>query len=211
MRITATTNQFVTLGTQTIGTLPIYYRWRRIFSLECRSDYSNVVENSRTHFATFPPSGLSNGTYTYALALSNIIRPFLNVAQTRLLVIWTAMVCQTSMKSRMGSGPTTRRMPRWMPMLTGSRIFRNSWRALTPQDASSFLKIDRIAVLPPVVMCFGAISNRTYTIQYSEYSVGDPWHNLADLVSQPTNGVELIYDVETETNRFCRVVTPRVP
>jgi hypothetical protein len=86
VRIIATTNGPITLGAQTIGTLPMHYRWRRVAPSGAGLIIANFFHTSRTHFASFPLTGLTNGTYAYTLILSNVAHPVLNIAQTNAFV-----------------------------------------------------------------------------------------------------------------------------
>lgn len=80
-----------------------------------------------------------------------------------------------------------------------------------PLDDASYLKIDSIAIGAGTALAFGAIANRTYTIQYAPVTTGGPWSNLVHVVALPTNRVQLIYDSGSATQRFYRAVTPRQP
>ena len=60
-------------------------------------------------------------------------------------------------------------------------------------------------------MRVAAISNRTYTVQFTDRLGAAPWAKLADLIARPTNHVETIPDPAWTTNRFYRVVLPRQP
>ena len=58
---------------------------------------------------------------------------------------------------------------------------------------------------------FAVVSNRTYTVQYTDTLPGVNWQKLADVVSRPSNRVEVFIDPAWTTNRFYRVVLPRQP
>ena len=55
------------------------------------------------------------------------------------------------------------------------------------------------------------MSNRTYTIQYSDVLRAVAWSRLVDVPARPTNRVEIFSDPNWTTNRFYRVGTPRQP
>ena len=80
-----------------------------------------------------------------------------------------------------------------------------------PTNAASYLKIDSLTRTPGTTLAFGAISNRTYTLQYKDALIAGPWTKLADRPARPTNRVELIPDPTGVTNRFYRLVTPQQP
>jgi len=80
-----------------------------------------------------------------------------------------------------------------------------------PIDANSYLRVDFAAGNNPSTLTLGAVSNRTYTVQYSPNPTGGPWSNLVHIVSLPTNHVELLTDPGSAPRRIYRVVTPRQP
>jgi hypothetical protein len=80
-----------------------------------------------------------------------------------------------------------------------------------PANAASYLKISSIAAGGGATVTFGAISNKTYSIQYSEGLAGGVWAKLKDIVAVRTNRIETVFDPNFTTNRFYRVATPRQP
>ncbi len=81
-----------------------------------------------------------------------------------------------------------------------------------PTNPQSFLGVGLLSAGPAsAVVSFGAISNRTYTVQYSDTPGLSPWLSLADIVAKTTNRVEVIPDASWTLKRFYRVVTPRQP
>jgi hypothetical protein len=54
-----------------------------------------------------------------------------------------------------------------------------------------------------------AVSNRTYTVQYSDNLNLGLWSRLTDIFAKTNNHVETFTDSGWNTNRFYRVVTPR--
>jgi len=78
-----------------------------------------------------------------------------------------------------------------------------------PASAASVLRISQTVVPGAVELSFGAISNRNYTIEYTD-SLPDPsWSRLVDFLSALTNRVETFVDPHWTSNRFYRAVTPR--
>ena len=80
-----------------------------------------------------------------------------------------------------------------------------------PTNSLSYLKIDTLTPGGGATLTFGAVSNRTYTIQYTEGVGTGQWSRLADVVARTNNRVETIFDPGYSTNRFYRVATPKVP
>ena len=89
----------------------------------------------------------------------------------------------------------------------------SNWAEFTagthPGDSNSFLRVSLQVVGTPSVE-FGAVSNRTYTVQYAE-ALGLPWQRLANVLARANNRVETIPDPAWTTNRFYRLVTPWQP
>jgi hypothetical protein len=80
-----------------------------------------------------------------------------------------------------------------------------------PADSQSYLKIDILGVTGGATLRFGAISNRTYTVQHSDDVPPGRWTRLADLPARATNHTASLLDPAATTNRFYRVATPRLP
>lgn len=59
-------------------------------------------------------------------------------------------------------------------------------------------------------LSFTAVSNRTYTVQFSEDLVSG-WQKLSDVFAMRTNRVVDISDQMTSSNRFYRLVIPAQP
>jgi hypothetical protein len=80
-----------------------------------------------------------------------------------------------------------------------------------PQERGSFLKLDQLPGMPVATLEFLAVSNRTYTVEFSE-ALGPPrWQKLTDVTASSTNHSVTLNDVVGTTNRFYRLLTPRRP
>ena len=80
-----------------------------------------------------------------------------------------------------------------------------------PANGASYLKIDSISANAGARLAFGAISNRTYSVQYSDVPGSALWFKLADVPARSTNRIETISDSGYATNRLYRLATPQVP
>jgi len=78
-------------------------------------------------------------------------------------------------------------------------------------DTNSFLKIEQSISPGLAIVNLAAVSNRTYTVQFTDQLPAVSWSRLADVIARPTNRVESIPDPAWTTNRFYRVVLPRQP
>jgi hypothetical protein len=75
----------------------------------------------------------------------------------------------------------------------------------------SYLKVESIAAGTGtgVTVTFGAISNRTYTLEFTDAAGQGDWNKLADLPARSTNWLATFVDSGAGTNRFYRLRTPR--
>jgi hypothetical protein len=82
-----------------------------------------------------------------------------------------------------------------------------------PNDPFSRLRVENFAGGPPAMVSFGAISNRTYAVEYVDElnplngPVGN-WQILATIPARSTNRLERVPDPGNSTNRYYRVTTP---
>ncbi len=77
-----------------------------------------------------------------------------------------------------------------------------------PTNALSYLRIDQQLNDSSATVQFHALSNKTYTIEYTD-RLGGAWSGLADFFAYATNRVETMTDYEWSTNRYYRVTTPQ--
>jgi hypothetical protein len=80
-----------------------------------------------------------------------------------------------------------------------------------PANALSYLKFDSLTVGVGATIRFGAISNRTYTVEFSDDLSAASWSKLADVPARASNRVETVIDSGSNSNRAYRLATPRKP
>lgn len=80
-----------------------------------------------------------------------------------------------------------------------------------PEDDTSYLKIDSITAEAGALLSFQAVSNKTYTVQYSDTLAPAAWSNLSYTTARPTNWTATATDPDPGTNRVYRLVTPATP
>ena len=198
-----------------MGTLPMIYRWRRISPSGAGTILTTLVQTNRTHFITFPLANLSNGTYAYTLLLSNVVYPFVNIAQTNALVRVVADADQDGVPDDYEVDhqfrPDDSQDARLDADGDGLTNLQEYLAGTDPRDAESFLKIDSISFAPWPMLQFGAVSNRTYTLQYSDGFAGPFWKKLTDILPHRTNRIETVLDPLGGSNRYYRLTTPRQP
>jgi len=78
-----------------------------------------------------------------------------------------------------------------------------------PASNLSYLRIDQGPGAATVSVA--AISNRTYTVQFTDDLTSGAWSRMADIVARPNNRVESFTDATWTSNRFYRVTVPRQP
>ncbi|HKX60790.1 MAG TPA: hypothetical protein VJS65_03085, partial [Verrucomicrobiae bacterium] len=79
-----------------------------------------------------------------------------------------------------------------------------------PRDPLSYLKVGPIAAASPVGLEFNAVSNRTYTIEFTDAIGSGVWTKLVDIPAGTNNHVESIVDRSPSGRRVYRLATPRV-
>ncbi len=80
-----------------------------------------------------------------------------------------------------------------------------------PTNSLSLLRVDSITRGNGVTLSFGAISNRTYTIQFQETLDASSWTKLVELPARAINRIETIVDPSSSSSRFYRIATPPSP
>ena len=80
-----------------------------------------------------------------------------------------------------------------------------------PNNSLSYLKVEAATTPGTTAVQFGAMSNHTYTVQFTDALGTGAWSRLADVPARATNFTLQISDPTATTNRFYRVATPRQP
>jgi hypothetical protein len=79
-----------------------------------------------------------------------------------------------------------------------------------PLDPTSVLRLE-IMSTGDVTLWFNAVSNRTYTVQYTDRLNPILWRKLTDVLARTNSRMEVLVDPISVSNRFYRVVTPIQP
>jgi hypothetical protein len=80
-----------------------------------------------------------------------------------------------------------------------------------PTNSLSYLKIHSITAGAGATLTFGASSNKTYSIEYTDALFVGPWLQLTNILAPSVNRVESVLDPGFTTNRYYRIVTPHQP
>ncbi len=207
-----TTGATVTLSVTVTNTatLPLGYRWRRNGTFIPDAFF---VSSNRTAFYTItnaqPP--LTN----YAVAVTNIARVGGILSSSAFLTFVTdtdsdGLPDEWENLYQLDAGNAGDRdldadddgQLNWQEYIAGT----------DPTNALSFLKIDSLTLGPGALLTFGALSNKTYTLQVTPEMNSSAWQNLLNIVARPTNRIESIIDpTPPAANRVYRLMTPASP
>jgi hypothetical protein len=78
-----------------------------------------------------------------------------------------------------------------------------------PTNNLSYLRIEQGPGAATVRVT--AVSNRTYSVQFTDHLASGAWSRLGDILARPTNRIETFTDLNWTTNRFYRVALPHQP
>lgn len=210
LQLTAAVGDTLTVNARLSGTLPIYARWRWIPFGGGNIILSNQILNERVASVSFVVPTPEPGRIR--LSLTNAIGGSLGVAATNAIV----MVLADSDGDRIpdayerahglnendpndaAADPDGDTMSNRAEYIAGT----------DPQDPASYLKVERLEVANSATIHFSAISNRTYSVHYSDALNPPAWQKLQDLVVRPTNYHASVIDPASPTTRFYRLATP---
>jgi hypothetical protein len=198
----------VTLGVAVSGhPLPFTFEWRR----GTAPLVTNVV-SAYTNFFTFNASSIAT-TQQFRAIIKNLANPAPGIASALVNIVTLADTDSDGIpdewESNHGFNPTGNGDRDSDADLDGLTNFEEYIAGTNPTNNASFLQVQLTAAALPTVT-FGAISNRTYTLEYRD-RLNQPWSHLTDVLARPTNAIETILDSTWTTNRFYRVLTPRQP
>ena len=78
-------------------------------------------------------------------------------------------------------------------------------------DPNSYLRVDLDAITGIADVIVSAVTNRSYTVQYSDQMPATTWTKLADIFAKTTNRMETNRDPAWVPNRYYRVILPAQP
>jgi hypothetical protein len=85
----------------------------------------------------------------------------------------------------------------------------NEWRSGTnPNDPASYLKVDQIDVTGSTLLTFGALSNRSYTVEFRDSLDAGLWSQLTHVSSASSNRTINVLDTNAVIRRYYRLGTP---
>ena len=198
----------VTLGVAVSGyPFPFTFEWRR-----GQTPLATNVVSAHTNFFTFNAASTVT-TQQFRAIIKNLANPAPGIASSLVNIVTLADTDTDGIpdewENNYGFNPTGGGDRDADADLDGSTNFEEYIAGTNPTNNASFLQVQLTAAALPTIT-FGAISNRTYTIQYRD-QLNQPWSRLADVLAEPANIVRTMVDPTWTTNRFYRAVTPRQP
>lgn len=194
---TGATVTFSVIVTNTAN-LPILYRWRRNNAF-----IPNAAYLLHSHTAFFTVTNAVPPFTNYAVAVSNLARASGILSPSAFLTFVNDTDndgLPDEWETSFGLDPnsaTDRLLDRdgdghlnWQEYVAGT----------DPTNALSHLKLDFLS--------FTAVSNKTYSVEFTPQLFTEPWQTLMQIPARPTNRIERIADPPVSSNRFYRLITP---
>ncbi len=196
--------------------LPITYEWRR---MNLTPGFTNtMVLNERTAFYNYTAPLLTNNvavTQTWRLVVKNLANPTTGVSPGTYNIIilpdvdgdgipdlWeTTYSFDPNSSADAGLDTDGDGMSNRAEYIAGTN----------PRDPASYLKVDQVSANSPAQISFQALSNRTYSVQFTDDLNAPAWTGLVDILARTTNRIETIIDSTPATNRIYRIATPQTP
>ncbi len=207
---TAVEGGSVTFTVAASGTTPIHFRWR-----------TNGITFTNAVFVITP----SNSSLTIHNLTTNFNGMRFNVAPTNIAGqgVLSANAFLTVLRDSDGDGlpdDWEQGRPGFNPNDPSDAVRdddadtmsnRDEYIAGTDYlDPLSYLKVD-LSVDGGTILRFMAISNRTYTVQFSDQLGPAQWQKLADVLAKSSNRVEIVVDPAPAAKRYYRLATPLGP
>ncbi len=205
-----------TFGVEVIGNPgPFFYSWRRnVGSIVVNTNFGSHKTNYVV-LTTAPPLHLTNGIRDTNFAMRVVIQNEANMVGIN-HVFNLRVLADTDRDGipdviEQGLGLDTNNVADATGDLDSDGMNnRAEFIAGTdPANASSYLRIETSTDAASVK--FSAVSNRTYTVQFTDDLGSGAWSKLADLAARTNNVIHTIPDTGWTSNRSYRVVLPRQP
>ena len=205
-----------TMSVELIGNPPPFaYSWRRS-SIVIASNYGNFRSNFITLHSTTAGLILTNNILSSNYTMRLVVYNEANSAPGVLVNFTNTVVADIDLDGipdviEQGLGLDANNAVDGALDLDGDGVSnRAEYLAGTdPTNNASYLRIDQGPGAATVSVA--AVSNRTYSVQFTDALGSDLWRRLGDVVATPNNHAVSFIDTSWTTNRFYRVVLPAQP
>jgi hypothetical protein len=197
-----------TFTVEATGTEPLWFRWRRA-GVNVSGANFYIQSNSTSSAFTIVNAGINDAT-NYTVVVTNVAgqAPVSQPAFLSLLVDSDMDGLPDSWETnQFGFNPND---PSDGAADTDGDGMSNAaeYQAGTDfQDTNSFLKVTLLSTGPALIQ-FQAVSNRAYTVQYTDGLSPALWRRLADVLVRTNTRIETVIDPDGSSRRFYRVATP---
>ena len=202
---TVASNASFTASTVVRGNPAVYkYEWREISTVR-RS--TNTTES--TNIISYGP--ITNlALRTWRLLVINEASPSGSVAQFNVLALADSDGdgLPDDWETQYGLNPASAADKNLDSDGDGMSNLKEFLAGTDPTDAHSYLKIEEAITPGSAMLHFGALSNRTYSILYTDGLGRSPWNKLISIPAKGTDRVETFVDPTWTTNRFYQLITP---
>jgi hypothetical protein len=197
LSLTVVSNGTATFTIAASGTTPIAFRWRRNNLTFTNAVFVTTPSTSTLILTNVKPSDAA----TYNVAVTNLAGQAAGLSSNAVLTV---------LADSDGDG-----IPDDLEPLDGAADTDGDGMSNAAEyvagtdylDPASFLQID-IAKVGVTTLSFNAVSNRTYSVQYTDSLNPILWKKLGDVVAREVTRREALVDPVTSTNRYYRLVTP---
>ena len=189
---------------------PFGFRWNSNSVL-----VSFLTSHSRTQFITFPAMPwATNASAQFRLIITNLVSPG-NTVNTLVTNFTLPDLDRDGLPDayEQSLGLSTNNPADALGDLDGDGANNaDEYSAGTdPNDPASYLRVMLDATSGVADVIVSAVTNRSYTVQYSDEMPATSWTKLADILARRTSRLETNRDPAWVTNRFYRVVLPAQP
>ncbi len=205
--------QSVSSSLSVTGTPPMTYLWRKLgVGILNPGAFSGYIVSTPTYSSLILTNLTTSNAGTYFAVVTNIVGLALGggasgVSYSNVLTVLADTdldglpdVFQAAHPGVVGAGDEDH---------DGMSNAAEYFAGTDPFNPASNLKLS--ATAGPGTLQFSAVSNRTYTVQYTDHLGSGPWKKLADVLASNVTRIESVTDSNPRTNRLYRIVIPIQP